>query len=462
MADTEPLPLRNNAVRYSPHRRRQLIQKATSFVERDLRHVFSNSPFLCSRRDSTSAALVHRSEVLTGSLLGKGGFSEVHEIIGLALNPNISRQLSLEEQSKREQLKRSCIDPTTGRCRYALKHLKAQLLEEQTPDEFYYAASDLAVEAHYMSAFDHPNILSLRALPLNGTKSFSESDGDHDSFFIICDKLEGTLDSKIEEWAQSDMGVLEKSRLALQLADALSYLHTRRIVFRDLKPQNIGFTSNGSLQLFDFGLCRELPYDGSNSMNTTYDMSGVGTRRYMAPEVVRDGRYNCKADVYGWSMVVWEMLTGQKPFPTYSMEEHRQNVCLQHERPYLSRSIPYAISNLLKKAWTPMVRQRLSAYEVANALREMIEATHVVRRPQQMPVSPPRSPTTVVLAYRPQESGKPRAFQAPPTSYLPEPSVIVVEDDDMDVTFTVHEEELELATPEILVRQYYDLQQPIL
>ena len=115
------------------------------------------------------------------------------------------------------------------------------------------------------------------------------------------------------------------------------------MVFRDLKPDNVGIAVDGTVKLFDFGLCRELPTkpynhkncsaqrnDGddhstssirssSNSSSSSsssindlikrrrydplYRMSSVGTRRYMSPEVISGYCYNQKTDVYSWSMV---------------------------------------------------------------------------------------------------------------------------------------------------------------
>ena len=93
----------------------------------------------------------------------------------------------------------------------------------------------------------------------------------------------------------------------------------------DLKPDNVGISIDGTVKLFDFGLCRDLPKkshncshrnshsssnSGSSNSNdykrereTLYRMSTVGTRRYMSPEVISGFCYNQKTDVYSWSMV---------------------------------------------------------------------------------------------------------------------------------------------------------------
>jgi serine/threonine protein kinase len=94
--------------------------------------------------------------------------------------------------------------------------------------------------------------------------------------------------------------------------------------------------------LFDFGLSRELPKRKGQSHRDkdledeeTFHMSGVGTQRYMAPEIISTRRYNLRADVYSWSMVVLEIMTLNKPFLEYNPEEHALNVAKFGERPRL-------------------------------------------------------------------------------------------------------------------------------
>mmetsp|Transcript_11158 Transcript_11158/g.15661 ORF Transcript_11158/g.15661 Transcript_11158/m.15661 type:complete len:146 (-) Transcript_11158:8-445(-) len=85
---------------------------------------------------------------------------------------------------------------------------------------------------------------------------------------------------------------------------------------RDLKPSNLGFASNVKVQHFDFGLAVELPSNESGDeilIEETFEMSGgAGTFRYMAPEVALHKPYNLKADVYSFSVVLYEMLTLEK------------------------------------------------------------------------------------------------------------------------------------------------------
>ena len=359
---------------------RSVARRTVSFVEQDVAQVASYSPFLNSKpAHHESVALFRRHEIIKGRLLGKGGFSNVYEVIGFDLDEAVSCQLSPSQQKLREHYQRTSRTPE-GEGRYAVKHLKEKLLS--TPKEFQYAASDLAIEASYLSALDHPNILSVRGLPVDGIHGFA--DGRHDGFFIITDRLTDTLDARIGSWRSCGVDLAHKAEYALQLADALDYLADRRIVFRDLKPHNIGFDRSGLLQLFDFGLCRELPEGESDEL---FCMSGVGTRRYMAPEVCTVGNYNEKADVYSWSMVLWEMLSSIKPYPDYSVNDHQRFVCERGERPDMNPEWPRSIQNLLRQTWTEDVASRLSMKETRFLLKAIIQATKITAESPESPVS---------------------------------------------------------------------------
>lgn len=241
----------------------------------------------------TPIAPFHRQEIHIGKLLGKGGFSRVYECTAFLLN-NEEKHTSKDNSSQRResQLARRVVEGTAtnhrGETTYAIKHLDKDLLLQKGPDEFQCAAADLFVEARYMARFNHPNILKLRGMARGGTSAYA--DGQFDSFFLLTDKLTDTLDQRIARWKQEgnshinnqDMLTL-KSYYGLQMADALRYLHDRRIIFRDLKPQNIGFKDTHTIQLYDFGLCRELPDPRPNGHDDdVYLMSDAGTRRYMA------------------------------------------------------------------------------------------------------------------------------------------------------------------------------------
>ncbi|KAG7342581.1 serine/threonine protein kinase [Nitzschia inconspicua] len=108
----------------------------------------------------------------------------------------------------------------------------------------------------------------------------------------------------------------------IELADALAYMHDKRILHRDLKPANIGFVHRRTIQtlkVFDMDMSRVIPRqqngdDGQPEDDPNVDVyphltQQVGSRRYICPEISRSEPYNLKSDVYSIGLIVWEMLS---------------------------------------------------------------------------------------------------------------------------------------------------------
>ena len=135
---------------------------------------------------------------------------------------------------------------------------------------FELGASDLAVEAHFLAKLNHKNIVTLHGVT-GGSVETNVATGRECGFFIIIDLLKETLDKKVELWKETahqgnllsrmshefkekrKLALMNRLKIAIELADAMIYLHSKAIVYRDLKPDNIGFDVNGTLKLF--GMC---------------------------------------------------------------------------------------------------------------------------------------------------------------------------------------------------------------
>ncbi|OEU22383.1 kinase-like protein [Fragilariopsis cylindrus CCMP1102] len=161
-----------------------------------------------------------------------------------------------------------------------------------------------------------------------------------------------------------------------EIASALEYIHLQGVVFRDLKPTNIGFSAEtNTVQIFDFGLSRELP---SLDTSTPFSMSGkVGTLRYMAPEVAAHQPYNISSDVYSWAIVSYEILSLVKPFFGWTRDLHADLVCNRGIRPETTNTI-HPISTemvvLLEQSWSSVPSNRGSMSQIGVQLQCLLSS----------------------------------------------------------------------------------------
>lgn len=142
-----------------------------------------------------------------------------------------------------------------------------------------------------------------------------------------------------------------------------------RIIYRDLKPENVGIDAEGNVKLFDFGLAKKLRLSDELS-DGTYILTGkTGSMRYMAPEVHKSKPYNLSADVYALAMLCWEVLSMEKPFESYSTTMHMDLVVVKGYRPKCDAKWPAALQCVLKESWSKDPKTRPEAAEITNVLR---------------------------------------------------------------------------------------------
>ena len=324
-------------------------------------------------------------EIRVGRLLGEGGFNDVREVQILTRSG-----FAGSEQSGTTGLQNSGV---------AIKHLNRKVRKDFR--SFRCGAVDLAMEAKLLAALSHKNIIGLHGTSHGFSSSPYASAPADGNYFLILDKLYGTVEDRLELWrSQRDennnnnnnmdssfrkispfdimgrrqAGALEKAAVLnrLQLigqpvAEAMRYLHSKHIIYRDLKPQNIGFGRDGTVQLFDFGLAREVT-DPDKFLTAS-----TGSRRYMAPEVALGQFYDYSADVYSYGIFLWEVLTLEKPFENMSRVEHEMNVIQGGHRPKLGRNCGLGkIQRLLAKCWGTNCDKRPTFRELVPMVQTML------------------------------------------------------------------------------------------
>jgi serine/threonine protein kinase/Tol biopolymer transport system component len=185
------------------------------------------------------------------------------------------------------------------------------------PEEFAADAERMARferEAKVLASLNHPNIASIYG--------FEDSSGaGTPARALVMELVEGpTLADLI---TRGLIPLDEALPIAKQIADGLEYAHERGIVHRDLKPANVKITPDGAVELLDFGLAKALEGDAvakdpssSPTMSRLATQAGIilGTAAYMAPEQAKGKPVDRRADIWAFGCVLYEMLTGKKPF----------------------------------------------------------------------------------------------------------------------------------------------------
>ncbi|KAJ9543028.1 hypothetical protein OSB04_022735 [Centaurea solstitialis] len=150
-------------------------------------------------------------------------------------------------------------------------------------------------------------------------------------------------------------------QLALDLSRGLSYLHSKKIVHRDLKTENMMLDANKTLKIVDFGVAR---VEAQNPR----DMTGVtGTLGYMAPEVLEGKPYNRKCDVYSFGICLWEIYCCDMPYADLSFAEASSAVVHQFTSS-IPKCCPSSFASILKKCWDMNPEKRPEMEEVVKLL----------------------------------------------------------------------------------------------
>jgi eukaryotic-like serine/threonine-protein kinase len=230
-------------------------------------------------------------------------------------------------------------------------------------------------EARSVAQVSHPNIVTV-----------IDRGEDDRRQYIVFEYVEG---ENLKELLQrtGPLPIRDALVLALQMARALSFAHSRGLVHRDVKPQNVLLNADAQAKMTDFGIAREVDVQGVTITGTV-----LGTSEYIAPEQARGQQVDQQTDVYSLGVVLYELLTGSVPyegdnFVTVALRHVNEPIpSVLEQRP----DVPPRLGLAVERAMAKSPRDRFASMdelvgELEACLAELDpiseEATMIARRP---------------------------------------------------------------------------------
>uniref|UniRef100_A0A1D1YSR6 non-specific serine/threonine protein kinase n=2 Tax=Anthurium amnicola TaxID=1678845 RepID=A0A1D1YSR6_9ARAE len=154
--------------------------------------------------------------------------------------------------------------------------------------------------------------------------------------------------------------------LALDIACGMSYLHSRGILHRDLKSENLLLGEDMHVKVADFGIsCLESQRGSAKGF--------MGTYRWMSPEMIKGKQYTRKVDVYSFGIVLWELLTALIPFHDMTPEQAAFAVSQKNARPTIPTACPPALNHLINRCWSTNPDKRPQFNQIVSILQSYME-----------------------------------------------------------------------------------------
>jgi len=236
----------------------------------------------------------------------------------------------------------------------AIKMLKSAVLGEEVYSRF-------IREAQVVAKLNHPNIVSIYDIGK-----------EDDKLFFVCEFVDGmSLRELMETYPEGKCDIQTVLKVGMDICCALQYAHSEGILHRDVKPENVLITEDGTAKLNDFGLAKML-----GQPRLTEEGIIVGTVAYVAPEIALGKDADARSDLYSFGAVLYEMMTGRPPF----LGEDSVKIIFSHIHDYpvspskLNPKIPQAFAECIMKLMEKDPAKRYqSAADLLIVLRDIAE-----------------------------------------------------------------------------------------
>jgi tRNA A-37 threonylcarbamoyl transferase component Bud32 len=182
-------------------------------------------------------------------------------------------------------------------------------------------------EREILASLDHPNIARLRDI----------GSTEQDIPYLVMDYVDG---DRIDQYCERHkLGIPEKLALFSRTCEAIQYAHSKGVIHRDLKPSNILITSDGSVKLLDFGIAKVLRQADQTGTLLTQSGASLMTIEYASPEQIRGENIGPQSDVYSLGVLLYELLTGNRPYRTEGLMMHAIAQAICEEQPAIPSSV---------------------------------------------------------------------------------------------------------------------------
>lgn len=272
------------------------------------------------------------------SVIGEGGMAMVYKATDLRLDRSVAVKIMRDEMADDEEFR-----------------------------------SRFCAESHAVAMLSHPNIVAVYDV--------SHSDAME---YIVMELVDGiTLKQYIDR--KGALAWKEALHFARQIAKALSHAHERGIIHRDIKPQNIMLLRDGTIKVGDFGIAA--------LENEIHEENGqaIGSIHYIAPEQARGEFPDARSDIYSLGVVMYEMLTGEKPYVGETLGEIAvQHMNAQPVPPHEKKAdIPPELERITLKAMNADIAER---YQTAGELLEDLDKFGAPQHPEEPDEPEPVAP----------------------------------------------------------------------